>query len=236
MRCTRIREFESLFKIIDLFIARIRARVHLILVASYPNLTDACSGASFAMVPLRVIWLIPFVAIPLFVGLLITLQVFPESRRMVTRSTFWAVAFVACLLEFMCSQFLADASSTIFYLFLNGTSVDRTYTTNGVWLTMLQLFRMSLCMSMFYHRHRDEEIRKQLDLTKKQRGTGVLTSISGICERFFDAVFTPSTLFWGLSTIFVILSLMSGPAVSPHRNRQHRERKFAGLADQLHSR
>jgi hypothetical protein len=202
----------NLVAIIDLFISRNRIKATNLLTTTYGAINGACNGYTLVTTPLLLLWLTPFLALPWFAGLLVCLQVFPEARRIVTMSGFWALTFVLCLVSFTMVQFLADIKVTIFYLFLDDTTVEREYTDEGRWVLMVQLFQMILLLTLFYNRHRDEVTLEELS-PASARKPGVLVKSIGTVGRVIDEILAPELLLWGASAFLFVVSLMLGPPI-----------------------
>jgi len=204
-------QIASIIAVLAVYISRIRIKIARIMTVAYPGMAAACGGATTSVAPLQIVWLVPFLGFPWFFGLLLTLQVFPEAHRITTKSSFWAMTFVACLLSMLVIQATGDLFVSFFYVILNGSRYDRTYTDTGAWLTMVQLFQLALCCAMFYHRHQDEEIRKQVLHTASS--PGALKKAATKVVNLADRVLTPTWMFAAISVALFVFSVLAGPPV-----------------------
>ena len=196
-------EYDDLLVLISIYLSRIRIKVTQAIYIVYPYLQAGCEGATVSVVPIHTYWTIPFFAMTWFAALLLVLQVFPEAQRIVDKAGFWITAFTAAFTSFLVVQLLGDAYVNFWYLILEDTVFQRSYTDSGYWASCAQILQMIVCLAMYYHKVEDEKARRALS---GKRGTDLsLTSLQNVLDKFAS----PLWLFIGLGIALLVLGFYS---------------------------
>jgi hypothetical protein len=193
----------ELLTFINIYTSRLRIKITQVIYQVYPYLQAGCEGASVAVVPIHTYWTVPFFAMTWFAALLLVLQVFPEARRIVDRSGFWILAFTATFTSFLVVQLLGDSYVNFWYLIVQDTTFERSYTSTGYFASCAQILQMVVCIAMFHHKVNDEKARKELSGKGGSRGS--LTKVENLLDKFAS----PLWLFVGLGVALLVLGFYS---------------------------
>ncbi len=209
-------EYKKLFALVNIPMARVRSKVTQAIFSSYPAIQSGCEGVYTEFEPIQTYWVVPFLILPWLFGLFLTLQPFIEARRVINTTSFWAVTFVTCVLSFIVMQFMGDIQASVWYLVLNDTNINRTYSWEGILGTVAQILQMALCVSMYRNKATESDTRKRLRRegyvggggpaqTQSEKGVaeGVVSTVQGLADSAAD----PQYLLMGASIVLLLYSL-----------------------------
>jgi len=133
--------------------------IRLWMVAVYPFIADACHGYSDAMAPTGNLLVLAGVVVGVFPTIFVLLQGFPEAKKLVRGTTFWAVAAMLSLFTVLVIQLCGDPEVYIWSIFVFCV-YTRNYTTIGVVTVVVQVAVVVVCALEVFDRLMEERERK----------------------------------------------------------------------------
>lgn len=187
-------------------LSRYRIKLADLIAYTLPHLQTGCFGFFTNVVPWDDLILVAFMALTWFTGLLLILQVFPEARRLVQTSKYWAFCLIVCFMSIIATQAFGDVQGWVFWSILSST-YSRTYSNIGYGMIFTQVGLCIVACMLFFDKTNDESIREQI-----ANGTKVSGKATDAIKPYLDVLLRPGVLLIIVSvSIFIALTIQGGP-------------------------